>query len=128
MNSYTLAQDEHAACLECGHEVYGRTDKKFCCDSCRSRYNNRIRATRRSIRVRTLRSIERNYGILEKILESGLHSYDMAALCDVGFRKENMTGLRKFRSGHMECRCFDLTYCITERKIFNLSRIELPDL
>lgn len=128
MNTYPIMEEEHQPCLECGHEVYGRTDKKFCCDSCRTRYNNRIRMTRRSIRERTSRAIDRNYSILERILANGLHSCDIDTLFELGFRKEYMTGLRKFRSGHMECRCFDLTYCLTERKIFKLSRIEPPEL
>jgi len=30
-------------CIECGRELFGRCDKKFCSDGCRNSYNNRIR-------------------------------------------------------------------------------------
>ena len=29
-------------CLECGEKIVGREDKKFCSDSCRNAYNNKI--------------------------------------------------------------------------------------
>ncbi len=29
-------------CVECGEEIKGRADKKFCSDQCRSAFNNRL--------------------------------------------------------------------------------------
>lgn len=120
---YAIRESEHQTCLECGSEVYGRTDKKFCCDSCRNRHNNRLRSLGRSITERTIRALNRNHSILEKLLEMNLSSMDTDRLTENGFRPEYMTGLRKTRAGHMECRCFDIKYCRTDRKIFNISRI-----
>lgn len=31
------------SCLDCGKALVGRADKKFCDDSCRNNYNNRIK-------------------------------------------------------------------------------------
>jgi len=30
------------ACLECGDNIVGRIDKKFCSDGCRNAYNNKV--------------------------------------------------------------------------------------
>ena len=32
---------EKRLCLECGEEIIGRADKKFCDDQCRNAYNNK---------------------------------------------------------------------------------------
>ena len=29
-------------CSECGDNIVGRIDKKFCCDACRNSFNNRV--------------------------------------------------------------------------------------
>ncbi len=31
--------EQKRKCLYCGEPIYGRMDKKFCCDSCRNSYN-----------------------------------------------------------------------------------------
>jgi|GEM_PF-5839339 len=47
-------QEPARCCKECGEPFGGRSDKVFCCDSCRTAYNNRLRGGKtRSIRLRT---------------------------------------------------------------------------
>lgn len=121
-------ETETMHCLECGSPMNGRKDKKFCSDACRSRFHNRIHNGSRSIIRRTLSAMDRNHGILDRMLALGCQSADMDNLISAGFRPEYITGLRKSRAGHMECRCFDIKYCITERKIFNISKIDLSEL
>jgi len=36
-----MSTTQERVCLECGSAVYGRVDKKFCNDNCRSVYNNK---------------------------------------------------------------------------------------
>ena len=42
---------EKKQCLECGNELMGRIDKKFCSDGCRNAYHNKVNpATKNLIR------------------------------------------------------------------------------
>ncbi|MCS6980942.1 MAG: DUF2116 family Zn-ribbon domain-containing protein [Flavobacteriales bacterium] len=59
-------------CLECGDVLIGRSDKKFCNDSCRSAYNNRQARGARSPTVRRIqRILLRNRHILEELVGQG---------------------------------------------------------
>jgi hypothetical protein len=54
-------------CLTCGHEIQGRTDKKFCDDQCRTTFNNRFRNG--SEMVKTVNKVLRNNrSIIEQLL------------------------------------------------------------
>ncbi|NMH28280.1 hypothetical protein [Flavobacterium silvaticum] len=54
-------------CVRCGDAIVGRVDKKFCCDGCRSAYNNSINKQRdRNIRQINSR-LRRNYKILSEL-------------------------------------------------------------
>ncbi|MHA6698039.1 hypothetical protein [Chryseobacterium sp. A321] len=51
-------------CLECGERLVGRSDKKFCNDSCRNTYNNKNNKDTSNL-MRSINSqLRRNYKIL----------------------------------------------------------------
>ena len=37
-----LNEMEQKLCLECGEQIQGRSDKKFCSDYCRNSHNNKV--------------------------------------------------------------------------------------
>lgn len=111
-------------CLECGDQIrYGRTDKKFCCDECRTRnYNERARKSR-TFKRRILNALTRNYEILDNLMKSDIDSADLITLTSMGFVPSLMTSFRK--SGkHDECSCFDIRYIKTVTRIYSISKIE----
>lgn len=58
-------------CLECQKQVRGRSDKRFCDDSCRNTYNNRLNNVQNTI-TRTINNILRkNRKILMCLLVEG---------------------------------------------------------
>lgn len=120
---YGISDDEHRTCLECGREVYGRTDKKFCSDGCKNRFHNRRHNEEKKIIERTLNALYRNHEYLGNLLRTGINAIDIDIAKLSGFEPEIITGWRKTRSKHSECRCFDIKYCLTERKIFRIQRI-----
>ncbi|MBL7762218.1 MAG: DUF2116 family Zn-ribbon domain-containing protein, partial [Chitinophagaceae bacterium] len=61
--SYT---NSPSACLNCGKPLKGRSDKKFCDDSCRNNYNNQLK----SIVNNQMRNINNVLGKNRRILES----------------------------------------------------------
>jgi hypothetical protein len=81
-------------CLACDRPIKGRTDKKFCDDSCRNSYNNRLYSYSIPI-VRNINNILRkNRRILEELL-AGLEKktliVDRKKLVEKGFQFEYFT-------------------------------------
>lgn len=59
---------ENKKCLECENAIRGRSDKRFCDDSCRNAYNNR-RNSEESASIRKINSLLRkNRKILQDLL------------------------------------------------------------
>jgi hypothetical protein len=81
-------------CLACERPIKGRTDKKFCDDSCRNNYNNRLYSYSIPI-VRNINNILRkNRRILEELL-AGLDKkvlvIERKKLVEKGFQFEYFT-------------------------------------
>lgn len=55
-------------CLECGKELRGRSDKKFCNDYCRNIYNNQLKSNQNSYMRNMNNVLSKNRRILEKNL------------------------------------------------------------
>src|SRR3954470_16707513 len=83
-------------CLACEEPIKGRADKKFCDDSCRNNYNNRMNNYTCPV-VRSINSIlRRNRKILEQLLVTNDRKVlviDRQKLIDKGFRFEYFTEL-----------------------------------
>ena len=121
--TYKDIKREHAICLECGQEItYGRTDKKFCSDTCKNRYHNNNHRDNRSLHHKVMSGIQKNYEILEKLFAMDIRTIDMGDLISLGFRPEFSTGYKKIRS-HDEYRCFEYKYNLSSSRLFNLQRI-----
>lgn len=113
-----------AVCLECGDQIrYGRTDKKFCCDECRSRHNNEKVRQGRVFRRRVLSALSRNYEILDNLIKADVTSIDLMALTSMGFSLSLMTSYSK-NGKHVECGCFDIRYIKTSTRIYSISKIQ----
>ena len=95
-------------CQECGKELIGRKDKKFCNISCKNKYNNRRNQAIRKYREDTINRLEE--------------------LSDLGFDYDCFTSRQKSRTGHDNRSCFDISYDISTRKIFNIKRKDLTKL
>lgn len=111
-------------CLECGDQIrYGRTDKKFCCDECRTKnYNERTKKSR-AFKRRVLNVLARNYDLLDNLIKSDVDSVDLMSLASLGFVPSLMTSFRKCGK-HDECCCFDIRYIMTGTRIYSISKIE----
>lgn len=110
-------------CLECGDVIrYGRPDRKFCCDSCKNRYNNRRTRSSRVMKLRVINSLEKNHMILSHLLKMGIDSIEITSLKQLGFSFDYMTSYRKYR-GHAEIWCFDIRMVVTETKVKSIERV-----
>lgn len=111
-------------CLECGDQIrYGRTDKKFCCEECKARHHNNMAKAARAARNKILAMINRNYDILDELLEAGKSSADLLELTASGFTPSAVTSYR--RSGkHDEFTCYDIRYFMTRTRLFSIMKIQ----
>lgn len=118
-----LSEDEDRHCLECGEPLYGRTDKKFCNTSCRSKYHGQLRRWHNKLYTDTLDCLNRNYEILEHLFRLHGKGCELTELAVMGFRKDMVTHKVQKKGKHLEYRCFDFVYNLSDNKLFNLRRL-----
>lgn len=114
---------EHV-CLECGtHIPYGeRPDKKFCCPDCKNRFHNRRYSGTRNAKLRITHILEKNYSILQSLLESGTTSALMSNLLVAGFNPAYSTCTIRIRGREIHM-CFDIRFFQTSSRIYGLEHV-----
>lgn len=111
-------------CLECGDRIrYGRTDKKFCCDDCRTRHYNAAARSGRAFRRRVFRILVKNYEVLEGLIKAGVESIDIIDLAAMGFSPTFVTSYSK-AGKHNEYGCFDIKYIMTRTRVYSIMKIQ----
>jgi len=100
------AEEKH--CENCGKVLFGRTDKRFCNDTCRNTFN-REKHLREKVKENEnlpeiLRIIKRNYQILQSMrhgpLEEGLQVYmPVKELIKEGFNFKYFTSIYEDEDG-----------------------------
>jgi len=73
-------------CLECGKDIYGRSDKRFCDDACRNAYNNKLNSDQTNM-VRNVNNILRKNRriLLEALSGEGMIKIQREKLKRLGF-------------------------------------------
>ena len=86
-------------CLECGSILKGRSDKKFCDDTCRSNHHNKVNQDSRNL-VRNINYILRkNRRILEDLNPYGKSKSTRTALLKKGFNFSYFTSIYTTKAG-----------------------------
>lgn len=99
-------------CLDCGTAVKGRADKKFCDDSCRNNYNNRIK-TEDGLVLRRINSIlKKNRSILAQFNPNGKAKISRKKLISAGFNFDYHTYYYETQSGNCYVFCYEYGYLI----------------
>ncbi|MCQ2141304.1 MAG: hypothetical protein MJY83_03035 [Bacteroidales bacterium] len=125
MKEYVINDTHERRCLECGDELEGRADMKFCSSECKNKYNNRRSHRRRATRYKVNSILEKNHEVLESLLRLGVHSMDLVSLSRMGYNIMYHTASTRARS-HAELWCYDIKFCLSENRIFKLEKVELP--
>lgn len=99
-------------CLTCNKPLKGRTDKKFCDDSCRNSYNNQIKSNC-NVYIREInRQLHKNRKILAEILPANssqaFTSYEK--LLEKGFLFKYCTHLISNKKGNAYHYCYEYGY------------------
>ncbi len=105
-------KDKH--CLECGLEFFGRADKKFCTDSCRNSYNNRLNAKSSGYVKEINRTLKQNYAVLKRLNIRGKTKLHRDRLLKEGFDFDFYTNIYTTRDQRQYHFCYDQGYLILE--------------
>lgn len=101
-------------CLECGEILVGRVDKKFCSDSCRNNYNNRLNSDSNNL-VRNINNILRkNRRIIEQFAPTGKTKVHRDKLAAAGFNFNFFTHTYTTKTGNVYKFCYEYGYLLLE--------------
>ena len=118
---------ETRKCLECGYEISGRTDKKFCSDQCRNTYNNRSKKEANQYVRNISYLLRKNRRILESLAPEGKKTVHRNKLTEKGYNFEFFTDIYKTKSGKKYYFCFEYGFLPLENDFFAIVRKDIGD-
>ncbi len=123
MELQTILKKIRKPCAECGEECSGRADKKFCSDSCRNSYHNKLKDDGSNY-IRTVNySLRKNRRILmELLMNQETMRCLRSKLLDLGFEPGLFTSIYTNRRGETYFYSYDFGYLALENDYFCLVR------
>lgn len=109
-------------CLECGDEIHGRSDKKFCSDGCRNSYNNKNNRDSTNLMRNINNKIRKNHRILSEINQDGKTKTTRQKLLSAGFDFDYITQVIVYKNGYEYRFIYDQGYKFLEDDILLLVR------
>lgn len=107
---------EQRRCEECGDNLVGRSDKKFCSDECRVAFNNRRSRRELAIVLLINRKLKKNYIILDTLYSQGVKKTDLITLSKLGFDHSYCTSFRGGGRNHKQRSfCYDYSFGINKK-------------
>lgn len=108
------------ACPNCGNEIVGRIDKRFCDDQCRSSYYNKMNRDTNNV-VRKINGILRkNRKILEQLNPEGKAVVHKSELIAEGFSFSYFTSLYTTKTGKHYRFVYEQGYVELEKEKYGL--------
>lgn len=103
-------------CLQCGQQVKGRSDKKFCNDWCRNSFNNRVRNDDSPYVKQVNQVLRRNRRLLEALIPPNQETAKVhrSRLADQGFNFRFHTHLFTNKKGSQYHFCYEYGYLTLE--------------
>ena len=101
-------------CLECHDKLLGREDKKFCCDGCRSAFNNR----------KNNYVLRKNYRILSELNPESKAKTTRKKLINSGFDFTYFTHILQTKTGNTYCFLYSQGYLCLENDLILLVKKE----
>lgn len=111
---------EAKACLECGAEIKGRVDKKYCSDQCRTSYNNRLNSDETTYMRNVNNILRKNRRILIELNPEGKSRVTRTKLKTKGFDFAYFTSTYTTKDGALYFYCYEQGYLPIEKDYFLL--------
>ncbi|MCV9927944.1 hypothetical protein OIU83_09785 [Flavobacterium sp. LS1R49] len=112
-------------CLECSEKIVGREDKKFCSDSCRNAYNNKINKDSTNFMRNVNNKLRKNYRILSELNTDGKSKSTKSKMLSKGFDFQFFTNILETKTGNTYYFLYDQGYRSLEDDYFMLVKKEL---
>ncbi len=113
------------ACLECSEKIVGREDKKFCSDSCRNAYNNKINKDSTNFMRNVNNKLRKNYRILSELNTEGKSKATRDKMINKGFDFEFFTNILQNKTGNTYYFLYDQGYRALDNDYFMLVKKEI---
>lgn len=110
------------ACVECGREFVGRSDKKFCSDGCRSAFNNKLSGGSDKLVRKINRILRKNRTILQQLNPDGKAKTHRDQLLKAGFDFSYHTSTYTTKEGKQYAFCYEYGYLLLEKDFVLLVR------
>lgn len=117
-------KQELKTCLACDKPIKGRSDKKFCDDSCRNNYNNELKSISNNQIRNVNNALGKNRRILEELLPEGkdMVKTTQEKLLQKGFLFKYVTHLYTTKEGKVYYYCYDYGYLPLDNDWFLIVR------
>ena len=112
-------------CLECSEKIVGREDKKFCSDSCRNAYNNKINKDSTNFMRNVNNKLRKNYRILSELNTEGKSKATRDKMINKGFDFEFFTNILQTKTGNTYYFLYDQGYRALDNDYFMLVKKEI---
>lgn len=112
-------------CLECAEKIVGREDKKFCSDSCRNAYNNKINKDSNNFMRNVNNKLRKNYRILSELNSEGKSKATREKMLNKGFDFDFFTNILQTKTGNTYYFLYDQGYRSLDNDYFMLVKKEI---
>ncbi|MRX69227.1 hypothetical protein SAMN06265349_10486 [Flavobacterium resistens] len=112
-------------CLECSEKIVGREDKKFCSDSCRNTYNNKINKDSTNFMRNVNNKLRKNYRILAELNTEGKSKATREKMINKGFDFDFFTNILQTKTGNTYYFLYDQGYRSLDNDYFMLVKKEI---
>ena len=102
-------------CAECREMFTGRSDKRFCCDQCRTTYNNRLRSIENRYITEINSILKKNRRILVTLNPEGKSRVHRDKMKSRGFNFQYFTSTYTTKDGAQYFYCYDQGYLPIEK-------------
>lgn len=106
--------------LECKEPIKGRSDKKFCDDSCRNEYNNKVNKDGKNLIRNVNNRLRKNWRILEQLNPDQKTTTSRSKLIEKGFDFTYYTSTYTTKIGTVYFFVYDQGYLHLENDYFAL--------
>jgi len=97
-------------CIECNHEFFGRSDKKYCSDNCRNAFHNKQKADENQLINQVNGILRKNRKILHEVFNKGKTRISKEKLLSQGFNFTYYTNIYKTGQGKEYYFCYEQGY------------------
>ncbi|MEG0849120.1 hypothetical protein ACHRVK_01125 [Flavobacterium plurextorum] len=112
-------------CLECSEKLFGREDKKFCSDSCRNAYNNKINKDSNNYMRNVNNKLRKNYRILSELNTDGKSKATKDKMINKGFDFDFFTNILLTKTGNTYYFLYDQGYRSLDNDYYMLVKKEI---